>query len=394
MISRRASKGRSDFLDDSIKILESMFRTKGNERFSDVQSLILNNSLPNELRSILWKVFLDVLPISGDSKQWVEITRKNKEKYLALNNDFKELETINKLLRKEIKESDLSEFKDTSIYKNYSAARQFLDENLSEIYDLFKNESLAETLIRNYIIFRQYNENFEFSHQPFLHILSAIIYSLYPCIIHHYEKIDLEESDTKSMFYFLNSEDNFDEDVYWIYDAILNGKKFKETILNINKETDLNNIKVVDDIQKINLKTVNKLEFLYVLLMVENPGLINHMRKIQADISLVFKYWVTTLFSSSFTLENLIYILDIILSYDTLSKDDLEDGLTQNWPFKFLYFVSASIVNELNNDLLKITDHKEFNDYLLVNFNRKLDFKQIISNAFDIREKISSLNNH
>lgn len=392
MIQRRSSKGRSDFLDDSIKILESMFLAKGNNRFSDVNSLILNNALPNELRSILWKVFLDILPINGDAKEWIDITTKYKQKYSSLNSQLKELDTITKIMKKELNESDIPDFKNTPIYKNYQAARQFLDENLSEIYDLFKNESLAETLIRNYIIFRHYNEDFEFSHQPFLHILSAVIYSLYPCIIHHYEKIDVEGSNTKSMFYYLNSEDNFDEDVYWIYDAILNGKRFKETILNINKETDLNNIKGKEEIQKLDLKAVTKLEFLYVLLTVENPDLIKHMRKIQADISLVFKYWITTLFSSSFTLEHLIYILDIIFSYDCISSEDYEDGVSQNnWPFRFLYFVSASIISELSEDLVKISDHKDFNDYLLVNFNRKLDFKQIISNAFDTREKLAGI---
>lgn len=406
---KRNSKGRSDYIENSVFLLESLFKNHGS--IVDIQINMNNKTLPPELRSIAWRIFMQILPLKKSPKEWVSITmekRKNYEKMLSRvrfldkienfikgNQDFSIIETSNY--------SSDKEFINSTEYATLKTITSFLN-NMSQVYDLFKNESIIESFVKIYLAYVLNNKLSNFSNAPFLHILSAFIYSLFPCIIHTLEntheeimelslknKLDSSSILIKDLFNFLNSELYFDHDVFTIFESFLNDFKHKDLILNLNSES-IVCLTNDQEIEKINTKKLSLAELSTLMMTIQSPSLIEHMSKYKLNISTVFKYYVSTLYSSSFKLDDVSYLIDALLcNEEQLPNEEVNlSFISSKISFHFIYFIFSSLIISCSDELFKITDIEKFNNYLLFEgVDTIKDFKQIVIRALTNREAMS-----
>lgn len=411
---RKSSKGRSDYIETSIFILESLF--KENSNLNEIQILINNRTLPSELRTIAWKIFLKILPSNNSTpKDWVIRTMKHREEYEKKYNKINNLDIIENIINNKTTIEEVSKcsseqekaFIQSKEFELFKYSYEFLSDNMSQIYDLFKNEVIIESFIKIYLTYVLNNDIKDFSHAPFLHILSAIIYSLFPSIIHQfsdnscdliekYNKKSLENNEIlmKDLFNFLNSEAYFDHDVYIIFETILEEFKHKELIFNLNNQSKL----TVDlnEIENLDPTNITIVDLIAIMIKVQKCELSDYMAKYKLNISTIFKFWISTFFASTFSLDDVTYLIDAVLANESqLPNEEVNLWfINPNIKFHFIYFLFASLLCLGSDHLMKtekITELQEFNNHLLIGGLKIRDFKQVLNKALANRVAMSLL---
>ena len=399
--TRRTSRGKSDFIEYSLLLLDNVITTQGS--LSNIQFDMNNNTLPCEIRSIAWRLFLNVLP-KQDSTKWIQITEKNREIYSKKKAELKHKNCILKIIQnnnnitieeKEVLESDE--------YKYCSEALEFLND-LVEVYDLFKKDVFKETLVYIYIIYRLNTSQFKFSSAAILTLLSSIIYTLYSSMSHNeIDYNDILEKSVKEhkvqlseLFHFINHEAHFEHDIYSIYESILELHGQREIILKLNEESTVRDIYLSTSTDET-LDSLNSslMELLLLIIGSQKPKIIDHFRLYQLDLCMVFKYWTSTFFSSSFMYNDCAYLMDIIICNEEqiMNEEVILGFLNNKVKFHFLYFIISSFICYYEDTILKIKDLKELNDYFLMMHERSFDLKQILQKAIKSREAMALIYN-
>lgn len=404
---KRFSRGKSDFIEYSILLIDNILLTKGDLSF--IQKEMNNNTLPCELRSIAWRLFLKILP-SHDMKSWIELTKSNRDKYFLMKNEKVEyITTIHNMIYKDKKINNEDDTKERFLlskeYIFYKEAYDFI-EDMKEVYDLFKLDLIKETVIYVYVTYRKSTEDFKFSSAPFLSILTLIVYSLFSSISSQL-KSEFSEKDfvdkalvkgevleIGEIMRYLTMERYFESDCYVIFKSLLEEHDWKKTILSINTEClvrdsvykSINNNKSIENTDDLTL-----IETLIMIINVKSPLLIHHFQENQFDLNMIFKYWYSTFFSSSFSLNDSMLLLDVVLSNEEQIKNEEADlcFLRPNLKLHFFLFVFASLFCYFEKEVLQIKDFQKFNDFFLIMHEKSIDFKEIIKDALSIREACS-----
>lgn len=404
-LQKQNSKGRSDYIETSIYLLESLFREDAS--INEIQISMNNRSIPSEFRSIAWRVFLKILPFKKCAKDWVVITIKSREDYNSKLNKVQYLDIIENILHKKTKFNELTtltelNFVQSEEFKIFNEVYSFITENLASAYDLFKNDYIVESFIKVYLTYIANHDIKNFSHAPFMNILSALMYGIFPSIIHHfsnttedivklYSENNLDNNKiTKELFAFLNSENYFDHDVYTIFETILETYKHKELILSLNKESQLT-ISNSNEIEKLDTMNITVADLVFLIIKIQKPELALFIIEKKFSISSVIKFWVSTFFSSTFLLDDVTYLLDsIFCNEEQLSNEEVNLGfINPLLNFHFLYFMLGSLLCSGADTLMKFEELDEFNNHLLVNGLKIRDFKQVLNKALTNREAMS-----
>jgi len=386
----RPSKGRSSVIELSISILREILKDDRCD-LEEITTMMLNNTLPNELRSIVWRIMLGVLPKDRNYYDWVEITQNERNTFNKLAAD-QEIQDYLKVIRKEA---------DNQILKQGELLDDFIlsQENIKEIegpaHDFFKSENVRETLLMLYVIWRKNNPDVVTKFlQPF-HILADLIYCLYPSILHNATSLkqinSRDDLDVKTLYYYLNDEEFFDSDLYAIFDKVMMQKGFKDLINNYSNEVwqDIEYVKekIVfnkeffqqNDQSKLALAKLNRSEKIsYVFLKIVNPNLLNHMINNGIPINLFVQSLLTTLLMSSISFGELTYFWDNIFTHSDANSDDA---------FNFIDFIIVSLLNYMN-DLLMNSNKDNWQDNIFKNRENRLDNKHIMNKALKFKEKI------
>jgi len=317
--------GKSSSIEQSINIFSEML--KNNEcDLEEILNMVLNQKLPNELRSIAWRIFLGILPKDKPFYEWYQITQNFREKFEKLNQD-EEIKKFTKVIRKESMGTLIasSPFK----YEYFAVFQE--KEKISYTYDFFKSEIVGETLIKIYLIWIK--NNYEVSQlenvnnrnfYPF-YILAGIIFSLYPSILFlkpNIEEINFTENiDPNSLFYFLNNEEFFDADVYCIFDNLMNNRNLKimtDSFKNLNQQewgtiknsiVENENFLPLNEENEILFSNLNRFEKIsYFYLKLTHDNLLRHLFSIKLDPYDIIHIWYVSLLTSSMCFEHLSYI--------------------------------------------------------------------------------------
>jgi hypothetical protein len=377
-------------MENCINILGEVL--KDNEiNLEEVSGLLINNTLPAELRSIAWRIILGILPKNKSPFEWVKIIRTERANFEKLNSDM-EIELLTRIIRKELDDSNLPE---GNLSHNYKLVVTELD-RISLSYDFFKSQVVAETLLKLYVIWQKHDESNNRDDRANLnvfYILAAIIYSLYPSIIHFrssFKEITCEDdTDSSSLFYFLNEEEYFDADVYLILFNLMKQKNLSEIINNSSKV----NRQSIEVIQKriignenlfplseqdnsfiSSLGRVEKISCVY--LKIVNHNLLNHLNSLNLDIYEIIQMWQTSFFTGTINFENLPYI------WDNIFLNSTDDSLD------FFDYVSLSLINNLSTELMT-GDLNSCNSLLMMYPQNNLNLKEIMKKSFKIKEKVN-----
>jgi hypothetical protein len=371
----------------------SEFMKDNQSNFEEILStLVINNTLPVELRSIAWRIFLGILPREKSANELVQITKNKRVEFEKLNSHT-EIELFSKVIRKE---EDISILPEGNLSQSYLLVQAELN-RISSNNDFLKSQIVAETLLRLFVIWKKNNENENSDVMANLHkfyILAEVIYSLYPTILHfniaHEDFSENKIIDAKFLFYFLNQEESFDADAYVIFDHLI------QKILN---EVNFNNLKQNCQIKELihkhiidnqnllplseesksfisNLGRIEKISYLY--LNIVNPNLSKHLNSIKLDPYDVVNIWFSSLLAGSISFENLTYIWDNIFFF------------TSNDSFRLFDFVAVSLINNISTQLMA-GDIDSCRSLLMKYRENSLDLKEIIKKSLKLKEKLGEI---
>jgi hypothetical protein len=389
---RRSTTGRSNIIESCINTLTDALKDNQFDQ-EEIATMVINNTLPNELRSVTWKIFLGILPKDKDLFEWVKIIQGERANFEKLSEE-KEVEDYAKVIRKEAEEAILTPGALLSDFQNVVKELAKISAN----YDFFKSQIVAETLLRLYVIWRRNNLNEDDSPLSLesFYILAGLIYALYPSILHFNTEIKeitkKEDVDARTLFYLLNSEEHFDSDVYLVFDFIMNKLGFKNFIQNFHKlsrqEWEVVSKFIVQEEgqelfnseeAKTLVQNMNRLEKIaYPYLKIANKQLLSHLFSIQLDSYDIVKSWFTSLMTNSICFEHLTYLWDNVFLHSQEAQTT----------FEFLDFILVSLFSNLSNELLS-SDVVTAKKLLMRYPEHNLNLKEIIKKALKIREKIS-----
>jgi len=404
---RKSSLGRSSLIERSIKLLETFFST--DFEWEEFSTMVINYELPGEFRSILWKVYLGILPSPFSKKEWILKTkadRKEFENIISEQNFENTLNYYNDRLNgqeKNIENISLMKFNFDFEY-DFGFIKEEINK-YSNDYDIFKSEILKKSFLSIYLAWRVQN-NMILNNNSIVfisRILAILIYSLYSSIMHLnnnnnlIQEIDDNEENLKNIFYYLNFEDYYDHDIFKIFESILKISEFKNYIINysdgklenklnqeisqINNSEENNLIEIFE--KKLNLESeehcfsnnfIENVSFNFLFLI--NKDLLKKLYSKEFNLyNFTACYYLSFLFNAT-KFENISYFVDIVLMHS--KKEDL----------RFLGYLIISILVNLENEYIDLS--KEDITNFFSNFPlMKKDPKDFVGKALKIRKKIN-----
>ena len=381
---RRSSTGRSKILESSIAILSEFINSKSIE---DIYGYVINNTLPNELRSTVWRILLNILN-KDDCKNWAKTTNGLRDSYYKLTNQINEDEL--KLLRNEINEEQAKLLVEEKTFNLISLARKDLT-NMSYNLDFLKSGFISELILKLVYLWSKVNSNYT-DYNQILFIAAWIVYSLYPSILHiEISSLGFDEKDNldvQSIFYYLNTEEHFDADVYTIFSTLMarGVTKFLQDKITYKPLTinEINDLIINDDHQSLlkRAKKLNKIDrILGFYLRCLDKDLLNKLSAQKNTIYSILEGFVSTLLAKNLKSENIIYLWENIFINET-SVIDKKLFHFDNDFLCFLDFILLSFIF-LNKE------HAGKSDFgvLLINSLQTLNPKDVLKKAIKLKEK-------
>jgi hypothetical protein len=339
IITQRSTRSKS--IDCSLSLIDEIILNKKKEA---LQTPIINNELPAHIRSISWRVALNILPIDRP-EDWIQITEAYVQSFNVLNND-EEIERFGRVFNGEMNEDVIAS---SNLFYDYKVAKEEI-ERLSTFCDFFKCASFGESLIRLYLIWlKQFDEVDKSDRIKCFYILACIYYSLFPSIQNNtYNGL---KTDPKFILYSLNLEENFDSDVFNIFDNIMNHKGLRR-IMNDFTKMENNDISEKVECMSLNdqeidkdfIKSLNyyqRVSFFHMKLI--NNDLLKHLFSIKLDIYEIIHSWVTSLFTSAIQFEKIVYLWDNIFYF------------SDNDSLSFIDNICVSMINVVSDELKNST---------------------------------------
>ena len=385
---RRSSTGRSKILESSINILSDFIQSKNLE---DIYGFVINNTLPGEIRSTAWRIFLNILDMN-DSGNWAKTTKDLRDNYYKLSKNINE--DIHKFLRNEINEEQAKILVDEKSLIIISLARKELKQ-LSNNLDFFKSEIISEVVVRMVYLWSILNSQFS-DYDKIVSIVAGIVYSLYPSILHidismlGIDEDKLQNLEVQSIFYYLNTEEHFDADIYTIFSTLMSRgiqNFFSETKIYkpISSSEIIDLLKIEDE--KLLLERARKLNkvdrILGFYLRHVNKDLLEKISLQKDQIYNILESLISTVLEKDSSSENIIYFWDCIF------LNEIYDISERNFKFEndFLSFIDFIILSYivLNQENF---GKRDFN--VLFSF-QNLNGKDVVKKAIKLREKVNNI---
>jgi len=383
---RRTSMGKSSFVDMAIQIIEDFQNSKGAQL--EIIASSLDRTLFNEIRSVAWRVFLNLLPAKSPS-EWVSITKQQRKEY------DEETEKIDSEETQKVVKTREFEF--------MALARTIVKEE-SKKSMIFN--SLSESAQKIFVLWLRKNDNVSSEHfRPLFRILLTLMFALYPSMLNvASEECDIKKDNktpsAKELYYFLNCEDYFDHDIYWIFTEIMN-RGIKDLVTCTDKKMD--NTAVNELYSKVQLcqnngKKVAQLlsgvgradiSFLYYLGVCDEE-LVKKLVEKNRNIIGVIHSLISTLFYD-FDYESLIYLWDCVFACENNSQFDFSLVNKHQKRLSLIDFLACSLISKTNPSILLEGDLEKACG---ASFEANLidsDYKSIVLTALKLREKITNL---
>jgi hypothetical protein len=364
----RRLSGRSISIDKSISMLREIIAKR---QLDELDTDIVNNTLPDEIRLIAWKICLEILPIKN-FETWVEISEKQRKSFQNLTAEHNIEEAF-----KNLKIEDGLKTKIDGVCKYFELCHYELGK-LAVNYDFFKSQIVAESILKLFLIYlkncKECQQSSEENIKAEIYILAALYYSLYPSILHFsdFNKLENNTDDPKWLFYYLNDEEFFDCDVYYLFTEIIKHKNLNRKIANsqfVNAYE--HNFQKQCNI-KIDLDNDDGL--IYYLLSIINPGL--NLNRKNLVLSKVTANWKNTLLTTVVSFDRLVYFWDNIFFRSSSLDNKLE----------FLNYINIALINNMSSELISCNGDREL---LLLNYpSHKVDEKEIIKKAMKLNERL------
>src|SRR4051812_24631385 len=105
LIPRKSSTSRSNIIENCINLLSEACKSDKID-LDEISTLVINNNLPNELRPIVWKIFLGIFPKDKNLFEWVQIIQNERAIFEKLSHG-KEIDAYVRVIRGESEENTI-----------------------------------------------------------------------------------------------------------------------------------------------------------------------------------------------------------------------------------------------------------------------------------------------
>jgi len=432
-ITNNNSKRKSLQIKKSIENLSEIIKDKKNIRKMAEESI--DGKTDNELRSILWRIYLDIIPynnIEDINKQVSEarlqyttkVDKYKAEEYLLYLSSTKTEEDKKFFL------SNLNSFFNYNYDKN-KKTENFLDSiNLIKLdvyrtfqdIDLFRNKKIIDSLLRLLYVWNFENTDVGYC-QGMNEIAGTIYYALFPSYLlsnsenqeENIKKTEILTSDAlcneekpedreNGDFYNLNSETYVEADVFAIFTQIMNGG-FKD-LYNYNdpkykKKKPADDHLITEKADSISVEDINKMEIsylkkriyriFYVYLKIIDYILYEFISEHCDPFIFLFR-WILCILNREISIKNIIYVWDAIFAIEFLDKNFenyKHNPLLIQTNYHFLDFLCVSMLKNVKYQIINEEDPCKVLSTLM-NFPNECNLRQIISDALIIRDEVSS----
>ena len=387
---RRSSTGRSKILESSILIISEFIKTKDLE---DFYSYVINSTLPGEVRSTAWRIFMGILN-KDDSTKWAKTSKELRDNFYKLSTKHL-TENVQKYLKLELNAEQAKSVLDEKTLIIITNARKEL-KFISNNFDFFKTEMISELVVRLVYLWSSAHPEFT-NYEQIVTIVAGIVYSLYPSILHcdinslGIDEEKLENLETQTLFYYLNTEEHFDADVYNLFDCLMEKgiKKFisDHKVYKPISASEVSELIKIDDNKIVleKVKSLNRVDrIVHFYLRIVNKDLLVKLIEKKIDLYSIIEYLIATLFTKNLNEENIIYYWDCIFVNDTTYLFDKSLEFEDN----FLHFTDFIILSYLVLNQENI-DKKDF-EKIFVNSLPNFDGKDVVKKAIKLREKVNN----
>jgi hypothetical protein len=345
----------------------------------DIRDIIntgLDGKINEDLRATYWKLYLDILPIDNPEK-WIKLLSQERQEYYN---------KVEKFITNDIGRYINEEIEEIAINKDDLETLSLIKLDVKRTYqeiDLFRNKHVRDILVRVLYTWSKLNSDLSYI-QGMNEIAGTLLYALYPA---NSVGDTLAGDEETSVYYFLNSDESFEADLFSIYSSIM--KKGMKSLYNYHDKeklqipdtTEYQNISLIDIESSgcSELKKRIKKIFYYYLRIIDKELYIHIYDKVEPYLFL-FR-WILCLLTRELTnLKNVIYIWDCIFAFEKINQSSSGIG--------FVDSVCLAMICSVRDELLAEEDGC-FMLQTLMHFPNESSIKDITKQAMIIRELIN-----
>ena len=311
-------------LDSSYSNFKFHYKEPSKAFLKDID-LIKKCKLTNTERSLIWLLFLDIIPFNNTS-QWNKIISLARESYSKLRDKYitKEIETFIELKR--AKDSMLYDSYNTILKKEEFDLLNLIKIDVQRTYqedEIFKLDIVKKKLVTVLYIYAK--ENLEAGYQQGMgDICGVFLYVLYK---EFYLKSGFEKDELTSIYSLIHSNNVYLEyDLYLIFDKFMrkgiasfflyNTSKYKENILGSKSIEEKLKLSFDDIINSNDSELKKRIYILYYINFKQFDPKFFDLLKNYVYPELFMLRWFLCVFTREFKLSQVVLIWDLIIMYE------------------------------------------------------------------------------
>ena len=381
-------------LDSSYSNFIFHYKDPSKALLKDIE-LIKKCKLTNIERSLIWLLFLDIIPFKNPSS-WNKIISQERDNYSKLRNKYitSEIESFIELKRS----------KDTILYDNYKTIikEEFELLNLIKIDiqrtyqedEIFKLNIVKKKLVTVLYIYAK--ENNESGYQQGMgDICGVFLYVLYK---EFYLKPGFKKDELTSLYYLIHANNEYlEHDLYLIFDKFMqkgiinfflyNTSKYKDNILGsktVEEKLNLN----LEEILNTNDSELKKRIYIlfYIRFKQIEPVFFNSIMNYVYPELFILR-WYLCVFTREFKLSQVVLIWDLIIMYEyvetqLIKKEQIKTHLN------FIEGVALSMIIHFKSHIIQKEDKNEILSEIM-HYPSDISVEKICKKAIEIYLKLN-----
>ena len=382
-------------LDSSYSNFKFHYKEPSKAFLKDID-LIKKCKLTNTERSLIWLLFLDIIPFNNPS-QWNKIISLARESYSKLRDKYitKEIETFIELKR--AKDSILYDSYNTILKKEEFDLLNLIKIDVQRTYqedEIFKLDIVKKKLVTVLYIYAK--ENLEAGYQQGMgDICGVFLYVLYK---EFYLKSGFEKDELSSLYSLIHSNNVYLEyDLYLIFDKFMrkgiasfflyNTSKYKENILGSKSIEEKLKLSFDDIINSNDSELKKRIYILYYINFKQFDPKFFDLLKNYVYPELFMLRWFLCVFTREFKLSQVVLIWDLIIMYEYVETHLLKKELLKT----HLNFIEGAALSMIIHFKPFIIQKEDKNEILsgIMHFPEDISIDKICKKAIEVYLKLN-----
>lgn len=392
VIKKPASVTKSTNLRHALKEIQGLTKKKldGKSLLKDTLKL----KVTPESRSLLWRLYLNILPIDNPDN-WQNLLCASRRVYYNSHDSHINPDIMN-FLRSEMSKEDFVAKYNQTLMENVNVIKLDVERTFQE-FELFRTDKIKAILFKVLYIWSIHHQSTGYC-QGMNEIAGTLLYAFHPAYVAA-TSIDVMEKDTKDeafIYHLVNYEEHMEADLFQVYSELMDRQlidlydynekhkvNYNDNFDTIDKKTML-----IEDIMRedctVLKRRINKI-FYYYLKVLDKELFLHVCDKVEPYLFL-FR-WILCVFTREFSVTNAVFVWDYILAIEYEERLDTQTCPVMSDNLNLADFICVAMLSDMRDQLLKKAD----NYYLLrlmMHFPNDKNFKAILKRALKMKQKM------